>query len=135
MEFGDLALMDGDTMNDDDRIGQAGAVKVAVDFGREHGFAVQDFGREDVERHLGFEDFAIAPCLDRCSATEFSAYVVDNRSIVKQRIERPSIMGVDRVDVRFDYSRKMRFHSNTSCKDRGAIRRRLTLRTLVFFVK
>jgi hypothetical protein len=49
-------------------IGEAGPVEVAIDFGRDDGFAVAVGDVDDIQGDPDIEDLAVAPGLDRGGA-------------------------------------------------------------------
>ena len=88
-----------DMVIDDDRIGKPGPVEVAIDLGRDNGFAGMLGNVEHFESHLGIEVFTIAPRLDGGQAAKLAAVVVDNGAVGEKGIECGGIVVVDRADI------------------------------------
>src|SRR4051812_21747488 len=70
----DLIALDCDVVVENEGIGETGPVEVAIDFGRDNGFAVAVGNVDDFEGDPGIEDLAVAPGLDGGGAAELPAY-------------------------------------------------------------
>src|SRR5712692_8416784 len=77
----DLVALNRDVVAENEGIGETSPVEVAIDFGRDNGFAVAIGDIDDFEGDPGIEDLAVAPGLDSGRAAELPAYIVDNGAV------------------------------------------------------
>lgn len=77
-QSGNLVARNREVVVDDDRVGKSRPLEFAIDLGRDCHFAALVVHVEDFQRDLGIHDLAVAPGLDRVSAAELPAGVMDD---------------------------------------------------------
>jgi hypothetical protein len=87
---------------DEEGIGEAGPVEVAIDLGGKYYFAVAFGHVDDFEGDLGIHDFAVAPIFDGGEAAELPARVINDGVLREAGDEGAGIVIVRRPDVGSD---------------------------------
>ena len=99
VEAHDLAVADAEVVGQDQRVGEAGLVVVAVVAGADVRVAVVVDDLGDVERDVVADDLLRDPGTDGVGAPELAVVVVDECVVGERRDDRVGVEGVDGGDV------------------------------------